>query len=800
MNMIWVNRPAARSNLPQFVKLSDLECQKTRLDLSLTPRLSRSIPESSWVESPLLMSRSAGYRSAPRPMEPENEEMYNSFSTTETCSSQPRKSVRRLGTDLLRMFLEEIGPDVTIEVENHKIKAHKCILASRCQYFAALLSGNWLEASGNVISLEGFSYESVYFSLCHIYSGAAHVPDSISVIELASLADMLGLEGLKEVVEHALKQRYCHNFHKPCAGCCTGVTEVLMLSAAYGLDDLYQKCLQWITQNFVKIWPSRGFSSLPRELREKCYQQHVVHMSPDRVLETKAACEKILSMLPSNRWAEPIQQLSQQLIDACHLYHRQHYAAVLVSPSFIALDSGPGWCVLQIEDQMVSTASNLGVEQACRSYSRCCKMLEQAWSRSFEDLLNKIKSTLEQCLVSQADRLIRSNAWLRLDSPLRARIKDLTPTGESSSRLPRANPKKFRTNNSQSTQSSSDSSRNSSPGMNQNRLLNSSGSPSLRKSLLLAAKAPQVPPSPTITRKSTLTQPTAASAAKSTPSKSTKFPSKIQPPKNTFQPKVSFQIKDKYSEVKTANLKREAPKKHEKLSHSPLKTDSRSSSPGKFDSRLGSPVKIVLRASSPLKMDIRASSPKKPYTSDRVIQNNATKANDIKKQPAKPTAVKKNPSDSQIRPRTNLITQQRMLKHAANAEKSKPAAPRMTRTRTNNTSGNHHSSTLKKNKSSNDVLQIKTKSSNSNISVSPDNENFRYSPEGMISSEDGHLRTYSSKTISESTEASVCLKIDRRDSESRSNSESETFIKKYPAMQRSDTFLKEEPTVIGKLK
>jgi len=129
------------------------------------------------------------------------------------------------------------------------------------------------------------------------------VPDSISLVELASLADMLGLEGLKEVVEHALKQRHCHSFHKPCAGtgfnaffskltifdvfavagCCIGVLEVLPLSAAYGLDDLYQKCLEWVTQHFVRIWPSRAFASLPRELREKCYQQHVVHMSPDKV-------------------------------------------------------------------------------------------------------------------------------------------------------------------------------------------------------------------------------------------------------------------------------------------------------------------------------------------------------------------------------------------------------------------------------------------------------------------------------------------------------------------------------------
>lgn len=121
-----------------------------------------------------------------------------------------------------------------------------------------------------------------------------HVPTSINLVELASLADMLCLEGLKEVVEHALKQRHCHSFHKPCAGCCTGVLEVLPLSAAYGFDDLYQKCLQWITQHFVRVWPNRSFASLPRELRERCYQQHVLHMSPDKVLNTILSCDKVL--------------------------------------------------------------------------------------------------------------------------------------------------------------------------------------------------------------------------------------------------------------------------------------------------------------------------------------------------------------------------------------------------------------------------------------------------------------------------------------------------------------------------
>ncbi|XP_066251016.1 uncharacterized protein [Euwallacea similis] len=652
---------------PQFVKLSDLECQKPRVDVNFTPRMSRSIPESHWVESPFLMSHSACYRSAPHPIEPEpvtTDINYDSDSAISSSSiSQPKKAVRRLGTDLLRMFLEEISPDVVVEVDGHKFKAHKCILASRCQYFAALLSGNWLEKSGNIISLQGFSYEAVYFALCHIYSGAAHVPDSISLVELASLADMLGLEGLKEVVEHALKLRHCHSFHKPCAGCCTGVLEVLPLSAAYGLDDLYQRCLQWVTEHFVRVWPSRAFASLPRELREKCYQQHVVHMSPEKVLDITTACDKVLATLPKMRWAEPINQLVFQLSDACHLYIRQHYAGVLGSSSFSALDVGLGFGVCEIEDKMLNAAKNLGVDQACRSYPRCCKMLEGHWSRPFADLLNKIKVQLEQCLVNQADRLIRSNAWLRLDTVLRTRIKELTPSMEPQSRLPRAtplknkkSPVKVKTSAQSSLVSSSDSSRNSSPGLNQVRM--PGGSPSLRRSLLLAAKAPQVPPSPSINRRSTLTQPTAASQARaiaSAPKHIKPFvPLSTRPPPKTaanayIRPSSRGSIRSttsvpnnsrpSSSNVYTSsgnNTRRTAgdlkkksttvsrnsslgkkdvtssysQRKTDSRSNSPLKTDSRISSPRKFDSKVTSPVKATIRSPSPLKTGPKPQSPK----------------------------------------------------------------------------------------------------------------------------------------------------------------------------------------------
>jgi hypothetical protein len=68
------------------------------------------------------------------------------------------------------------------------------------------------------LSSSRFSYSAVHFALCHIYSGTSNIPDTISIVELATLADMLGLEGLKEVIMYTLKVKYCHFFHKVSTG------------------------------------------------------------------------------------------------------------------------------------------------------------------------------------------------------------------------------------------------------------------------------------------------------------------------------------------------------------------------------------------------------------------------------------------------------------------------------------------------------------------------------------------------------------------------------------------------------
>lgn len=71
--------------------------------------------------------------------------------------------------------------------------------------------------SNNISYIFRVPFEVIHFVLCHIYSGTFQLPDSIPIIELAAIADMLGLEGLKEAIMYKLKTSYCHNFHTVCS-------------------------------------------------------------------------------------------------------------------------------------------------------------------------------------------------------------------------------------------------------------------------------------------------------------------------------------------------------------------------------------------------------------------------------------------------------------------------------------------------------------------------------------------------------------------------------------------------------
>ncbi|XP_053675308.1 uncharacterized protein LOC128725580 [Anopheles nili] len=498
----------SRSTGNNFVSLISSSVENSRSLSRLFPHLTKAFSNS--LPSDVGMNGTGG-----RGGQDGSDMMHSDFSCTSSITSSrsgiesidesiSSRQPRRLGEDLLKMFLQEIATDVTIEVETKKMRAHKCILRSRCQYFAAILAGSWVQNAGNVITLPGYSYAAVHFALCHIYSGASHPPEGISLMELAALSDLLGLEGLKEVTAYALKTNYCHNFHKPCVGCTDGVLQVLPVTLNHGLDDLYRKCLKWVCRHYVKIWSQKQFSQLPLDVVHRCKQQIVAHLSSESVLTTILDSEQLLTLLHPYKWSMEVENVVRDILEAAYDYIADHFASLLASDSFLSLGQNYRWAIPHVEPILLPAANNLSADQACKSYPRATRLQkllqakvltvttttstpmsssdntnivnvyekqtkgndggsrkevdynlqeeEMDWCDEFVSMVNAILSAVEQCLIRQCARAMRVSSWLRMDVELRNKIQKLACLMETTDE------RKSRSRYSFSSQTSSSSS------------------------------------------------------------------------------------------------------------------------------------------------------------------------------------------------------------------------------------------------------------------------------------------------------------------------------------------------------
>ncbi|KAF9804922.1 hypothetical protein SFRURICE_007825 [Spodoptera frugiperda] len=312
--------------------------------------------------------------------------------------------------------------------------------------YVCILSGGWVESLGNVIVLPPFSYNVVYFALCHIYSGLATIPDSVSIVELATIADMLGLEGLKEAIMFTLKAKYCHHFHKPCAVCIVGVLECFPLSAVYGLDDLYHKCVKWITKHFTKVWPTKAFATLPTDLLDKCFQHHTVNLTVDNVVDTVYGCGITTASLQNSKWAESVARMCRRLISVA-----AHFAGPRLLAVYQAIpplpNEAPQAAKQALDDFLAAAIEWAPPDEVCRAYGFLSALLKEMRNSQYSkpDLISNGtenrksfgQNTLvysqagnwrmqcEGALVRASPRVVTTQAFKELPSELRKRLREL---------------------------------------------------------------------------------------------------------------------------------------------------------------------------------------------------------------------------------------------------------------------------------------------------------------------------------------------------------------------------------------
>nr|CDS33495.1 BTB (POZ) domain containing 9 [Hymenolepis microstoma] len=146
--------------------------------------------------------------------------------------------------------------DITLVVGDAQFPCHRVILASRCEYFRALLFGGLAETHSSSIRLNGISSTAFYYILEYIYTGKL----DISGANIEDACDVLGL--VCQYNFSNLQDDLSRNFIQS-----LNVQNVCLLydsAITYDLEDLIDACLQTIDRYPAIILTQPQFLRLSR--------------------------------------------------------------------------------------------------------------------------------------------------------------------------------------------------------------------------------------------------------------------------------------------------------------------------------------------------------------------------------------------------------------------------------------------------------------------------------------------------------------------------------------------------------
>uniref|UniRef100_A0A3B5K608 BTB domain containing 8 n=1 Tax=Takifugu rubripes TaxID=31033 RepID=A0A3B5K608_TAKRU len=239
-----------------------------------------------------------------------------------------------LGADLLDLYRRGEQCDITVQVAEQHFSCHRAILCARSQYFRAMLSGSWMESSRQCITLQGLGPDEMEILLQFMYGAIVDLPPGANAGQVVLAADMLGLDGLKDVAEMVLTRDYCRFFPKPVDGVQRTILECLSLTHALGLHNLHTLCKRWVADHFVKSWRERNFSLLSPELQKACLMAVCENMTVYNAVTMLCGTEQLIGSLPEVKWAQQVKHLSAELQEESLRIIVQHLPQVICTQAF----------------------------------------------------------------------------------------------------------------------------------------------------------------------------------------------------------------------------------------------------------------------------------------------------------------------------------------------------------------------------------------------------------------------------------------------------------------------------------
>ncbi|XP_065764884.1 BTB/POZ domain-containing protein 8 isoform X4 [Muntiacus reevesi] len=307
-----------------------------------------------------------------------------------------------LGEDLLKLYVKHCCPDIDIYVDGKSFKAHRAILSARSSYFAAMLSGCWAESSQECITLQSISHVEMNVMMHFIYGGTLDFPVKANVGQILNMADMYGLEGLKEVAIYILRRDYCNFFQKPVSRRLASILECLIIAHSVGVESLFADCMKWIVKHFARFWSERSFANVPPEIQKSCFNMLIHSLNDKNAAFLLMESDRLIVSLPRVKWTESALIMASQLQEECIAFIIENFSKIIQSENFALL----------LQSQAMSSTSDLldkilkAVEENITTENSCSLLM------ALDTLLNS-DSTKEMGFTCKIQAL-RDKLWIFL--------------------------------------------------------------------------------------------------------------------------------------------------------------------------------------------------------------------------------------------------------------------------------------------------------------------------------------------------------------------------------------------------
>ncbi|XP_033236722.1 BTB/POZ domain-containing protein 9-like [Drosophila pseudoobscura] len=162
--------------------------------------------------------------------------------------------------DMASLCMNEPYSDVEFLVEDQRLPGHRLVLATRSEYFRALLYGGLAESNQREVRLE-VPLEAFKLILGYLYSGKMPLStlDVDTIIDVLDLAHLYGLQVVESGIGKYLQQNLS----------VSNVCTILDVARRKNLNQRAEECLNFIDNNGSDIVKHDSFAQLPKESLEE---------------------------------------------------------------------------------------------------------------------------------------------------------------------------------------------------------------------------------------------------------------------------------------------------------------------------------------------------------------------------------------------------------------------------------------------------------------------------------------------------------------------------------------------------